>query len=169
MTQAIFGLVGVVVGAGITAGMSFLVERRQEKRRAIVGLLLLEAELQRVSAVLYGALEHGVWTRDTDMEIRMWVDYGPTLAAELRRDDWNFLALGVYSAASVPRVFALQLAEDGEPVVHVTEADRLMLNGLLDHIQRAQLVVGKQLGQWPVETRKGPPPIPVGAFPPRPQ
>jgi hypothetical protein len=168
LTAAIFGLLGVVVGGLIATGANLWFERRREKKLARVGLYLLDADFVKASSVHYAALAHGVWVAGSDVEAEAWPDYRAALAAELDRDDWHFLALGVYAAARGPRLFAQQLAEGEGPVIPLTDDDRVSLNLQLDSIQRAQIVIGKHLGKWPAATRERPPEIPEAVFPPRP-
>jgi hypothetical protein len=167
LTAAIFGLVGVLVGGALTTGASFVFERRREKRLTRVGLQLLEAEFLKVAGVLYAALEEGVWVAGSDLEVATWPDYRAALAAELARDDFNFVALAVHAAYMAPKHFAVQLS-GGALVVDLSDRDRKSLNEQLDSIQRAQVVIARQLGVWPTETRERAPEIPRDAFPPRP-
>lgn len=61
MSQALIGLVGVVVGAVLSGGVGYLVARRDERRRARASARLLQAELRPVAdyldAVVVGNLE----------------------------------------------------------------------------------------------------------------
>jgi len=109
-----------------------------------------------------------VWLEGVDVEIQSWPDYRAALATELRRDDWHFLALGVFSAEGGRRLFTQQIAEGEGPVIPLTNHDRETLNLYLDGVQRAQIVIAERLGVWPEETRERAPEIPEGVFPPRP-
>jgi hypothetical protein len=53
-------------------------------------------------------------------------------------------------------MFAVQIAA-GELVIGLSETDREGLKTFLEGVTRGQIVLGKQLGPWPLETRDQPP------------
>jgi hypothetical protein len=59
MTEAIFGLVGVVVGALVTGGVSFALAWRTERSDILAGLRLLEADLLNAESAIEVAVEAG--------------------------------------------------------------------------------------------------------------
>lgn len=74
MTEAIFGLVGVLVGAFITAWTAYFLARRTEKAKARAAARLLENDLKRMQGYL-----HAWYTRSEEL-----LQSRPDRAAELR-------------------------------------------------------------------------------------
>jgi hypothetical protein len=109
MSEAIFGLVGVVVGATLSGFVSFALERRREHRGARASARLLEQELEPFNNLLYG-LRAGVLGHDEatfrahvkeleDFTLDLWTANREILAATLGIEEWYavmyaYLALG---------------------------------------------------------------------------
>jgi hypothetical protein len=98
VTEAIFGLVGVVVGAGISGVVSFVLERRRERQRARASARLLEQELEPFVFQLY-ALRASVRQPDPSafetharhlaaFTLELWTGHRETLAASLGIGEW---------------------------------------------------------------------------------
>jgi hypothetical protein len=96
VTAAIFGLIGVVVGALLTAAREYLMARRQERAAARANARLLKVDLQRA----LDAIEHcllpgrppkaGPW--DQELGADGWSDRLNLLATTMRDDDWEPVA-----------------------------------------------------------------------------
>jgi hypothetical protein len=157
VTAAIFGLVGVITGAAVSGWVTLTLERRREDEARRAALHVLDVELLRAKMYVEGVLEAGVWAAGTDTSIRSWDRYEDVLARRLRRDDFHFVALAVTAAERAPMFFAEQIAA-GEIAITLSDTDRRALETILEAILRAQIVLGKQLGPWPTETRDQPPP-----------
>jgi hypothetical protein len=158
VTAAIFGLVGVIVGAAVSGWVTLALERRREDQARRAALHVMDVELLRAKAYTESVLESGVWAAGTDTSVRVWDRYEDVLARQLRRDDFHFVALAVTAAERAPMLFAEQIAA-GEKVIPLSDIDRGGLENIRDAIMRGQIVLGKQLGPWPAETQDQPPPV----------
>ena len=167
MSEAIFGIIGVIVGALLTTGSEFLLRRRDERAQFIVALRLLEAEFLLAGSVLQQALEDGYWAAGSETAVPSWSDRSAALAPRIRRDDWHIIALGVAATEYAPKHFAHQLA-DGAVTVPLSDLDWTAVSNLLDSVQLAMSVIAEYSGDWPEETRAEPPELDRSAFPPRP-
>jgi hypothetical protein len=91
MTAAIFGLVGVIVGAAMQALASWLMERRREEWAARKAGRLLTREFQRCRFILDFAREHestwGVVAKEIHAALRSWPEHSAVLAGTIDRDD----------------------------------------------------------------------------------
>jgi hypothetical protein len=109
VTQAIFGLVGVVVGAVISGGVAFFMERRRDRQKARASARLLEEELEPFVGALYqlraSLLKEneaafqvfiGQWNSFT---LDLWTSRREALATTLAIEEWYsvmyaYVALG---------------------------------------------------------------------------
>jgi hypothetical protein len=86
---AVIGLVGVVVGALLTAGTSIYTMRRREDRDARAARRVVESELKEAARAVKDMLEFKEWppgwTNTTWSE--SWSMYRPALALAIRDDD----------------------------------------------------------------------------------
>jgi hypothetical protein len=89
MSDLVAGLVGVVVGALLTAGTSVYMARRREKRDARAARRIIQSELKEAAQAVDEALDHKEWptgwTKKTWSE--SWSMYRPTLALAIRDDE----------------------------------------------------------------------------------
>jgi hypothetical protein len=94
MSEAIFGLAGVVVGGLLTAAVTFLFERRQEKREARVARRVMRSELEEATTAIEDALAGGEWPPGWDNKSwsQSWSTYRGVLAATMDDDDFDKLA-----------------------------------------------------------------------------
>jgi hypothetical protein len=93
VAEAIFGLVGVVVGALVTGGVEFLAERRRESSLRRKAARLVEAELDQAARALETALDAGrSWNPPS---VPSWAEYAPVLADSLDTDDWQVVESAV--------------------------------------------------------------------------
>jgi hypothetical protein len=106
MTEAIFGLIGVLVGGAITAGSEYLASRSAERRVRRLSARAIHSELLSANAVVLSALEQ------RDMAIirpgRLWADVG-TVWKEHNRglsgistEAWLNVSQAVVAVASFP-------------------------------------------------------------------
>jgi hypothetical protein len=80
VAEAIFGLVGVIVGAVVTGGVEFVAERRREAALLRKAARLVEAELDEAATIFEGALEDGkLWSGSNRPEVPSWREYAPCL------------------------------------------------------------------------------------------
>jgi hypothetical protein len=90
MTEAIFGLVGVVVGGLLTGLMQAWQQRRTARAEMRAGARLISAELSVLQERLrrYGDGE----TERPDLPDVVWPAHRAVMARELDRDDWVTVA-----------------------------------------------------------------------------
>jgi hypothetical protein len=106
MTEAIFGLIGVVIGGLLNGGVSFLVRKRQEKDEARVASRLVQVEIEWNQRNVEGALEAGTWDRiRTSVTTDEWEQHRTVLAAVLKDLEWSSL-----NAYYTPAQLAVTLA-----------------------------------------------------------
>jgi hypothetical protein len=91
MTEAIFGLVGVVVGGLLTGLMQAWQQWRTARAEMRTGARLISAELS-VMAVKLGAYGEGETGRPELPDVVDWPAHRAVLARELKRGDWVTVA-----------------------------------------------------------------------------
>jgi hypothetical protein len=91
MEEATFGLIGVVVGALVTGGVTWTLARRREQRDVRAAARLLRNDLLKAEGMLSHALnESRWWPRDRELPTSLWREERRYLAAELENfDDWE--------------------------------------------------------------------------------
>jgi len=91
MTEAIFGLIGVLIGGLLNGGVTYLTERRRQAGDAKVAARLVADELE-VNEVALGSCEKqkslSIMSRASVSE---WRKHRGTLAAALTDDEWRSL------------------------------------------------------------------------------
>jgi hypothetical protein len=123
MGQALIGLAGVVVGALLSGGATYLMAKRGEASKARAAARLLEAELRPTAEgldVLGRALEQsgakhvavGHVVRHLPESSRLWNEHKSLLAEVLDVADWYALASAYESIDLIKR--CLQLASSAE-------------------------------------------------------
>ncbi|MGH8834336.1 MAG: hypothetical protein ACRDWG_04985 [Actinomycetes bacterium] len=105
MTEAIFGLIGVVIGALVTGGVTYALARRQESVDMRAGLRLVGEEykdLLFVVNLLVAWLEEvadnpippSAWGPWRGVSTRQWEQHRALLAARLSPADWDLITNG---------------------------------------------------------------------------
>jgi hypothetical protein len=84
MAQAIFGLVGVVIGALVSGGVAFAIARRTETRKALASARLVQDEL----TAAYYELAHPN-PAVAGLSQWRWVDHQGVLAEALDTQEWT--------------------------------------------------------------------------------
>lgn len=102
MSAAIFGLIGVVVGALVTGGVDYVMQRRREKAELRQARRVVAGELSDLWYQLETITAGDRWPGEVPEEwfaSRMWEAHRPVLASQLSDEDWNELAR-IYSIAT---------------------------------------------------------------------
>jgi hypothetical protein len=110
VTAAIFGLVGVVIGALITGGTNYALQVRAERRELRAAARMMLQELSNTSAALGFAVEHdqrGILEHALDES--QWTPHHLLLARHLPDDDRDVVALAYGEAATAA------LMSEGDP------------------------------------------------------
>lgn len=94
MAEAIFGLVGVVVGGLLTGVVTLLLERRRENQEARVAQRIARSELGEAAKAVEDALAAGEWPPGWDKKrwSESWSTNRRVLAATMEDDDFAKLA-----------------------------------------------------------------------------
>jgi hypothetical protein len=156
MGEAIFGLVGVLVGGIITAGSSYLLDRRRERvdrqrdsrKRAIElkrASRLIDAELSRAQAAASICLEKGHWwSPDAKLSRGAWEQYGGVIAADLSDTAWLAVRVAIEAADHLslcrgPGTTDIpdSTAERIVPILQDIEAGRLALSPFVREVPPA--------------------------------
>jgi len=91
---AVFGLIGVIVGALITLIVGFYRVRRRDKKDARAARRIIQSELKEAAQAIHEALGAaewpGGWTKKAWSE--SWSKYRPVLAVDMK-DDRSFAAV----------------------------------------------------------------------------
>lgn len=145
MTAAIFGIIGVVVGALATAGTQFALEWRRERGDFLVGIRLLEVALLQTEGSILAALESNAWAIGYKTTIEPhWREFAHAVAKGLRRKEWTVLGMAITSGDMAAARFAWRLSE--APAVSLTEEDRRALEVIRLPITLAVAIVGNYSG-----------------------
>ena len=93
MTAAIFGLIGVVVGAVVTGVVEWMLDRRRAANERRAALRLLLGDLHVAVALIRPVLETTRWgIEETLIPTEGWSEHHGTLAAEVRdRRAWRHI------------------------------------------------------------------------------
>jgi hypothetical protein len=152
MGEAIFGLVGVIVGGFITACSSYLLDRRREQAdrqkerqsratKLKTAARLIDEELARGQAAATIAFEdRHWWNPDEQLLTGAWQQYREFIAPELSQAAWHAVSIAIIAVhqLSGERANAVRLglpgdiisdslvATFGPPLTHI-EAGRLAL------------------------------------------
>lgn len=87
MSQAIFGLVGVLLGGFIAAGTKWLELRAARRRSLAMAARLVASEFGDALAAVAFAREHKRWWPN-ELSVDAWTTHSPVLAAELTLKEW---------------------------------------------------------------------------------
>lgn len=93
MTEAIFGLIGVVIGAFLSGAVALAVEARRERRDCIVASRLVSDEISTLS------VEVGFWIKEKAVSDDIWPlprsswdEHRAALARTLPAPDWEMVS-----------------------------------------------------------------------------
>src|SRR3989442_220761 len=108
-SQAVFGLVGVILGGVLSGGVTFVMVRREERRAAQASARLLHDELRQIAISFRDFLAQGTDVGDsaepspvlnsryhdhwplpglTDFSMDRWQEHKPLLAKTVTTEDW---------------------------------------------------------------------------------
>lgn len=89
MSQAIFGLLGVVVGAMVSGGVTLYLEWARERAAARGAARILQGDLSNTEAQIEEALDSDLrWPGQFRLRTARWYEYQPILARRLRENEW---------------------------------------------------------------------------------
>jgi hypothetical protein len=147
--DAVLPLIGVVIGAVLGGGMTFLLDRRRERRAATAGRRLVALELQAAQSTWKTHTDE--WHKNPTAETADWVisdlkerrlaraqwrSYQEVLASSLSDDDWEALT-NAYSLIRLVDAAAHQAtAEDMTEVPGQMEESKWVLDKAIQRLQR---------------------------------
>jgi hypothetical protein len=158
MGQAVIGLVGVVVGALLSGGATYLMAKRAEANKARAAARLLEAELRPIAQgldVLYRALERsgtkhvrvGQVVRHLPDSSRLWNEHKSLLAEVLDDADWYALASAYESIDIINRFSELLPSNSNSDTESVSRALLMHASLLVDMgVQAVSHLAGREAG-----------------------
>ena len=137
MTEAIFGLVGVVVGGLISGGLSLMLEGRKERVAARVAARLVREDLLPVSLRIEDVFGGRAWPQhpDSKRRERSWVEHRSRLATVMKYEDYAAVVQAQIAADRFEAWFANRADRPG-----LTEDDR-------DQLRSWNAEVGKGLSR----------------------
>jgi hypothetical protein len=92
MTAAIFGLIGVVVGALVTGIVQWRLERRRETTNRRAAMRLLAADFAVSQALIRPVLETGAWGSERiPLPLEAYGEYRGVISAELNKAAWKYV------------------------------------------------------------------------------
>jgi hypothetical protein len=106
VTEAIFGLLGVLVGSAITWGMELWRARRGDSDEARVAARLVIDELRSIANVRTADEPEFKRQKNLALQQDAWHSHRPVLARELSYDGWRQVRDAYDSLASPPRTSA---------------------------------------------------------------
>jgi hypothetical protein len=113
MTAAIFGLIGVVVGAALTGAVNWLLERRRERAEAQAAARLLKSEVEAAISDVASTLAEGMWPISYQPTWRQsWSSYRRPLAARMDPEAFEAAAKAYARMDQLQSAFSAGRAED---------------------------------------------------------
>ena len=144
MTEAIFGLVGVIVGALVTGGVQYAQARQEERLNVRALSRVLADDLSGAAAVLADALEsddlENVGQLLSRVRLDTWDDNKLTFARLFTAAEWRRVSLGVRAVVSARRI------SSGGPDARVAAEDAL------DHLRDGHDELAARAGVTPFRT-----------------
>jgi hypothetical protein len=89
MTAAIFGLLGVIIGGLLNAGIAWIGDRRRSRRDARVAIRLVATEIEENQISFKLALEARSYRQFEYAGTKAWDSWRETLADVLTDEDWE--------------------------------------------------------------------------------
>jgi len=135
VTQAIFGLIGVIVGALVTGGLSFVRDKREESADLRAALRIVEDDFHLLWMGLKAIAEANAWhPLLRTFELASWPEHRGILARHLDANDWLRVSVGasIFTAArsAAERAFA---GHDGDDPPPLSSDDRVLIEkGIAD-------------------------------------
>lgn len=121
MAQAVFGLIGVLVGALVAGGVDLFLERRREKRLIRRATRLVADELHTVWVSLSMLVQAGVAPpiKEPEPELFLptsaWAAHREILVDEIPNDSWDEIAFLLGNNITALRLHVLREMEPGQP------------------------------------------------------
>jgi hypothetical protein len=136
VSQAIFGLLGVVVGAAVSGGVTLYLEWARERAVARGAARILQGDLANTEAQIDEALGRDLrWPGQFRLRTARWYEYQPIMARRLREYEW-------YAVDS-----AFDFLEGINQFDQWLRADKQDKRVPLDDQGRMQLELGRRLAQ----------------------
>lgn len=105
MSEAVFGLIGVAVGALVTGVAEYLLEKRRDVRAKRTARRMLTLELEEAHKFIEGSLEATVWTEDPARVLTndQWAEHRNVWGASVDDCVWEPIADAFMAIAEVRR------------------------------------------------------------------
>lgn len=112
VTEGLFALAGVAVGALATAGTTWFFARRSERQALLVAARIVREDVVQAGPSLEALLRRG-WFEGVPLEAPGWKEHRTALAAALPKDDWDAVADAI-SGVERARIMIDELLAVGE-------------------------------------------------------
>ncbi len=113
LITAIVGFLGVIVGGLITGAIGFYMQRRQEKRAALVAARVVLNEIVKNGAGAKTLDQAQAWYHGVVFETDLWRTHRETLAGHLKGPEWAVLSKAYNSVDMI--LNALAQTSEGQP------------------------------------------------------
>jgi hypothetical protein len=121
MAEAIFGLIGVLIGALVTGGLDLILERRREKKLVRRAIRLVGDELHKVWVSLSMLVQAGTAPPMQEPEPELflptsaWAAHREILVDEIPNDAWDEIAFLLGNNITGLRLHLLHEIKPGQP------------------------------------------------------
>lgn len=105
VSEAVFGFLGVIVGAGLTGLADYLLEKRRDHQALKTARRMLRLELQEAETFLNGSLEAGRWAAEPARVLSndQWAEHRGVWGSVVGDDRWEPVAEAFMAIAEVRR------------------------------------------------------------------
>jgi hypothetical protein len=144
LIPALFGLIGVAVGAVLTGIVDWIRQSQREDRSAHAAARLLRADLSLAARILRIGIARGQIPGFVDVSLPSWTEYRDVLASALEDDKWIIVAAGcsrLHALAGFNSRLARPRARG-----RLKRDDRTKLEKMLADVVRAYEALGELAG-----------------------
>jgi len=166
MTEAIFGLVGVIIGGLLNGGVTWLVDRQQSKGAVKVSARLVLSELEMIEVSATSALETANYGQLTFGDTAEWIEHRPVLASKLSDGEWSALdnCFAYFAHMKATAEAGTKWGDDGEgSMASLIGKTKWCIKALRNYAgEEVKVMVGlyrgedEEIGIRPIETKSRP-------------
>jgi hypothetical protein len=100
---ALLALAGVLIGAVITSGVTYVMEREKRQREVRRAARMIDADLLFAVSAARMSIEHKKWWPATELRLTTegWQEYRFVVASELSQEDWARVMVAVLAVVQL--------------------------------------------------------------------